>query len=172
MDEYFIFPDRLQNPAEGGVDKPVQEEIDRCSNYRNEAKKDAVGRQLIAEDAGLRNAGDAHGATGEGDPVVQDAEDDDLEGEGGDNEIVVTGAKRRPGDEKGYDSGQYDPCREAEPEGEPGLEGKERGRVCADAVEGGMCHGDEAGEARRKVQGHGNDGVDPDHDKDVQQVLH
>lgn len=113
-------------------------------------------------------AGKPHRAAGKGDPVVHNAEDNYLEGKGCDNEIVVMGPQGRPGDQKGRKAGDYDPCRDVDPEGESGIQCQQCGSVCADAVKGRMCHGDKPGITGQQVQGHGDDGVDADHDENME----
>jgi len=57
----------------------------------DETEERSVRGHGKAEERGPGNARKAQRPAGEGDPVVHDAEDDDLEGEGRYHEIVVMG---------------------------------------------------------------------------------
>ncbi len=60
--------------------------VGECGKQAHEAEKGEMRGYLHTQDRGLRNARKPERPAGEGDPIVQNAEDDDLEGKGGDDE--------------------------------------------------------------------------------------
>ena len=80
-------------------------------------------RDTQAEDRWLRDTRQAHRAAGEGYPVVEDAEGDDLESEGRDDEVVITDAQGRNANQGPEQPAQDDGTDDVDQEGAVEIEG-------------------------------------------------
>ena len=112
----------------------------------------AVHAECQAEQGGARDAADAVGAVGQGDPVDQNDADNLAEGQGDDGEIVAAqaqdGEAEHDAPQRREDAGQ----RQADPEAQPESRGEQRVGVGADGVECDVAEVEQPSQADDDVQ--------------------
>ena len=115
-----------------------------------------VGVDLEPEEVERRHRREAHRAAGDPACLDDDGAEDDAEADGGQRQIEVTQAQHGATDDERDDAGQRRPGEQGQQRRHVVLDGQDRCRVGADAVEGRVAEGE--------LAGLGDDEIDADHD--------